>query len=147
MHRISEFLIGLLFGVGLMLSGMTDPSKVIGFLDVTGHWDPSLALVMGGAVGVGIFAFAWAKRRNHPVLGQHFAWPASEKIDRRVVVGSLVFGVGWGLAGFCPGPALVTLVSGQEKAVAFVIAMIFGMIAYESIQRFYPPSSSTESPP
>lgn len=142
MQRMCEFLVGLVFGWGLMLSGMTDPGKVVGFLDLAGQWDPSLALVMGGAIGVGVLAFAWAKRRSHPVLGQHFDWPASEKIDHRVVVGSLVFGVGWGLAGFCPGPALVTLVSGQEKAVAFVIAMIFGMITYELIQRLIPSSTS-----
>ncbi|WP_408595097.1 DUF6691 family protein [Limnohabitans sp.] len=147
MQRISEFLVGLLFGVGLMLSGMTDPGKVIGFLDITGHWDPSLALVMTGAIGAGSLAFAAAKKRSHSWLGQDFDWPASEHIDRRVVLGSLVFGVGWGLAGFCPGPAWVSLAAGQEKAFYFVGSMIFGMIAYESIQRFYPPSSLTESPP
>ena len=147
MHRISEFLIGLLFGVGLMLSGMTDPGKVIGFLDVTGLWDPSLALVMGGAIGVAFFAFAMAKKRSTNFLGGAIDWPESEKIDRRVVLGSLVFGVGWGMAGFCPGPAWVSLAAGQEKAFYFVGSMIFGMIAYQSIQRFYPPSSSTESQP
>lgn len=147
MHRISEFLIGLLFGVGLMLSGMTDPGKVIGFLDVTGLWDPSLALVMGGAIGVAFFAFAMAKKRSTNFFGGAIDWPASEKIDRHVVLGSLVFGVGWGMAGFCPGPAWVSLAAGQEKAFYFVGSMIFGMIAYQSIQRFYPPSSSTESQP
>jgi uncharacterized membrane protein YedE/YeeE len=147
MHRISEFLIGLLFGVGLMLSGMTDPGKVIGFLDVTGLWDPSLALVMGGAIGVAFFAFAMAKKRNTNFLGGAIDWPASDKIDRHVVLGSLVFGVGWGMAGFCPGPAWVSLAAGQEKAFYFVGSMIFGMIAYQSIQRFYPPSYSTESQP
>jgi uncharacterized membrane protein YedE/YeeE len=147
MHRISEFLIGLLFGVGLMLSGMTDPGKVIGFLDVTGLWDPSLALVMGGAIGVAFFAFAMAKKRSTNFLGGAIDWPASDKIDRHVVLGSLVFGVGWGMAGFCPGPAWVSLAAGQEKAFYFVGSMIFGMIAYQSIQRFYPPSYSTESQP
>ena len=113
MHRISEFLIGLLFGVGLMLSGMTDPGKVIGFLDVTGQWDPSLALVMGGAIGVASFAFAMAKKRSTNFFGGAIDWPASEKIDRRVVLGSLVFGVGWGMAGFFPGPAGVCLAAGH----------------------------------
>ena len=145
MQRISEFVVGLIFGVGLVLSGMTDPGKVIGFLDVSGHWDPSLALVMGGAIAVGVFAFAWAKKRRQPVLGEAFDWPASEQIDRRVVIGSLVFGIGWGLAGFCPGPALVSLAAGQEKALYFVGAMIFGMIAFELIQRRLSPSSETES--
>jgi uncharacterized membrane protein YedE/YeeE len=147
MQRLSEFLAGLIFGLGLMLSGMTDPGKVIGFLDITGAWDPSLALVMAGAIGVGVFAFAWAKKRHQPLLGEAFDWPASEQIDRRVVIGSLVFGMGWGLAGFCPGPALVSLAAGQEKALYFVGAMIFGMIAFELIHRRSPPSSETESQP
>ncbi len=147
MQRISEFVVGLIFGVGLVLSGMTDPGKVIGFLDVSGDWDPSLALVMGGAIAVGVFAFAWAKKRRQPLLGEAFDWPASEQIDRRVVIGSLVFGIGWGLAGFCPGPALVSLAAGQEKALYFVGAMIFGMIAFELIQRRLSPSSETESQP
>ena len=147
MQRISEFVVGLIFGVGLVLSGMSDPGKVIGFLDVSGDWDPSLALVMGGAIAVGVFAFAWAKKRRQPLLGEAFDWPASEQIDRRVVIGSLVFGIGWGLAGFCPGPALVSLAAGQEKALYFVGAMIFGMIAFELIQRRLSPSSETESQP
>ncbi len=147
MQRISEFVVGLIFGLGLMLSGMTDPGKVIGFLDITGAWDPSLALVMGGAIGVGVFAFAWAKKRRQPMLGEAFDWPASELIDRRVVIGSLVFGIGWGLAGFCPGPALVSLAAGQEKALYFVGAMIFGMIACELMPLHPSPSSETESQP
>lgn len=147
MQRISEFVVGLIFGVGLLLSGMTDPGKVIGFLDVSGDWDPSLALVMGGAIAVGVFAFAWAKKRRQPLLGEAFDWPASEQIDRRVVIGSLVFGIGWGLAGFCPGPALVSLAAGQEKALYFVGAMIFGMIVFELMQRRPSPSSETESQP
>lgn len=147
MQRISEFVVGLIFGVGLMLSGMTDPGKVVGFLDLSGDWDPSLALVMGGAIAVGVFAFAWAKKRRQPLLDKAFDWPASERIDRRVVIGSLVFGIGWGLAGFCPGPALVSLAAGQEKALYFVGAMIFGMIAFELMHRRPPPSSETESQP
>lgn len=145
MQRISEFLVGLIFGVGLLLSGMTDPGKVIGFLDVTGLWDPSLAWVMGGAIGVGLVAFAWAKRRHLPWLGSAFHWPAAEQIDRRLVLGSVTFGVGWGLAGFCPGPALVSLAAGQEKALYFVGAMIFGMIVFEFAQRRQPLSPETES--
>lgn len=130
-HRISEFLVGLAFGVGLILSGMTDPAKVIGFLDLFGNWDPSLAFVMGGAIAVGVFAFAAARNRSDAILGGALNLPTSRDIDRRLVTGSLVFGVGWGLAGFCPGPALVALGMGVPKAVAFVLAMLAGMGLYE----------------
>ncbi len=136
MQRISEFVVGLLFGLGLMLSGMTDPSKVVGFLDLFGEWDPSLGFVMGGAIAVGFFAFALAKKRTTNFLGGALHLPKSNHIDRRLVIGSLVFGAGWGLAGFCPGPALVSMAAGQDKALVFVLAMIFGMIAYEVAQSF-----------
>jgi uncharacterized protein len=135
MHRISEFLTGLLFGVGLLLSGMTDPGKVIGFLDLAGSWDPSLALVMGGAVLVGLFAFALARRRTASLLGAAIRLPDSRDIDRRLLGGSLIFGIGWGLAGFCPGPALVALGSGHAKALVFVLAMLAGMFLFELIER------------
>jgi uncharacterized membrane protein YedE/YeeE len=131
MKRLSEFLAGLLFGIGLLLSGMTDPGKVIGFLDLSGAWDPSLALVMGGAVLVGIGAFALAKRRRTAWLGDPMRLPSSGTIDRRLIGGSLLFGIGWGLAGFCPGPALVSLGSGQIKAAVFVLAMLAGMLIFE----------------
>ena len=131
MHRISEFFIGLLFGIGLLLSGMTDPGKVIGFLDLAGAWDPSLALVMGGAILVGVFAFGVARKRTTSFLGTSIDLPTSRDIDKRLVAGSLLFGVGWGLAGFCPGPALVSLGAGQPKAVVFVVAMLAGMILFE----------------
>ncbi|MFY7982832.1 MAG: DUF6691 family protein [Burkholderiaceae bacterium] len=133
-HGLSEFLIGLLFGFGLILSGMTDPGKVIGFLDLFGQWDPSLAFVMGGAIAVGFFAFSMAKRRTQNFLGGAMRLPTSQDIDKRLVIGSLVFGAGWGLAGFCPGPALVSLGAGQDKAVVFVIAMVLGMLAYEWLE-------------
>jgi uncharacterized membrane protein YedE/YeeE len=135
MQRISEFVVGLLFGLGLMLSGMTDPSKVIGFLDLFGQWDPSLAFVMGGAIAVGFFAFALAKKRTTNFLGGALHLPKSTQIDQRLVLGNVMFGAGWGLAGFCPGPALVSLAAGQDKALVFVLAMVFGMIVYELIQR------------
>ena len=136
MHRISEFVVGLLFGLGLMLSGMTDPSKVLGFLDLFGAWDPSLMLVMAGAIAVGFFAFAVAQQRTTNFLGGALHLPKSSQIDKRLVLGSMVFGAGWGLAGFCPGPALVSMAAGQDKALVFVLAMVFGMIAYELAQRF-----------
>ncbi len=134
-HRITEFAVGLLFGIGLILSGMTDPGKVIGFLDLAGAWDPSLALVMGGAIAVGVFAFALAKKRTRTFLGGALHLPKSNDIDRRLVAGSLLFGAGWGLAGFCPGPALVSLGAGQPKAAVFVVAMVAGMALFELLER------------
>ncbi len=135
MNRLIEFAIGLLFGIGLILSGMTDPGKVIGFLDLFGAWDPSLALVMGGAIAVGLFAFAIAKRRTTAFLGGAMHLPKPGQIDRQLVLGSLVFGVGWGLAGFCPGPALVSLGAGEPKALVFVVAMLAGMGLYDWLTR------------
>jgi hypothetical protein len=130
-HRMSEFLVGLVFGIGLMLSGMTDPAKVIGFLDLTGLWDPSLALVMGGAIAVGFIAFSMAKKRTVNFLGGMLHLPTSSSIDKPLVIGAILFGAGWGLAGFCPGPALVSLAAGQFKAAFFVVFMVGGMFAYE----------------
>ena len=134
-HRISEFTVGLIFGIGLILSGMTDPSKVLGFLDLFGAWDPSLALVMGGAILVGFFAFALAKRRTTTFLGGALQLPDSNDIDKRLLVGGLLFGAGWGLAGFCPGPAIVSLGAGQPKAAVFVLAMLAGMALFEWSER------------
>jgi uncharacterized membrane protein YedE/YeeE len=131
MNRAVEFLVGLLFGWGLLLSGMTDPGKVQGFLDLFGTWDPSLALVMGGAIAVGVFAFALAKRRATTFLGGVMQMPASRDVDQPLVVGSLVFGAGWGLAGFCPGPAIVSMAAGQLKAAVFVAAMVIGMLGFQ----------------
>jgi uncharacterized membrane protein YedE/YeeE len=133
--RISEFVVGLLFGVGLMASGMTDPGKVIGFLDLFGAWDPSLALVMGGAVVVGFFAFALAKKRTTTFLGGALRFPTSTQMDKPLVIGSLLFGAGWGLGGFCPGPALVSMADGQSKAMLFVAAMLVGMVGFELMDR------------
>jgi len=130
-HRISEFLVGLLFGLGLILSGMTDPGKVLGFLDIAGIWDPSLALVMGGAIAVGFFAFAIAKKRTVNFLGGALHLPKSNEIDKPLVIGAMMFGAGWGLAGFCPGPAFVSLASGQIKAAMFVVFMLVGMQVFE----------------
>lgn len=131
MQALGAFATGLVFGIGLILSGMTDPSKVIGFLDLAGRWDPSLAFVMVGAIVVGMAGYAVARKRTAAFLGGAMHLPAGGRIDRRLVLGSLVFGAGWGLAGFCPGPALVSLGAGQDKAVVFVIAMLAGMALYE----------------
>jgi uncharacterized membrane protein YedE/YeeE len=141
-HRITEFLVGLLFGAGLIVSGMADPGKVLGFLDLFGAWDPSLAFVMGGAILVGVGAFAVAKRRTTNFFGGALHLPSSNAIDKRLVVGGLVFGAGWGLAGFCPGPAIVSLGMGQPKAVVFVAAMVAGMLLFELFERRAPRSSA-----
>lgn len=135
MSRFSEFLVGLLFGWGLLISGMTDPAKVLGFLDLSGAWDPSLAFVMGGAILVGLAAFAIAKKRTHSFLGAVMQLPTARDIDRRLVLGSLTFGAGWGIAGFCPGPGLVAIGVGEPKAVLFVAAMIGGMALFEILDR------------
>ncbi|MEY3914364.1 MAG: hypothetical protein RL509_2408 [Pseudomonadota bacterium] len=134
-HRVSEFIVGLLFGWGLLISGMTDPGKVIGFLDLTGLWDPSLALVMGGAIAVGFFAFGAAKRRTRNFLGGALHMPTSSDIDKRLILGALLFGAGWGLAGFCPGPGIVSMAAGQPKAAVFVVAMLAGMLVFEWMDR------------
>jgi len=136
LHRIAEFVVGLLFGLGLMLSGMTDPGKVIGFLDLFGNWDPSLALVMGGAIMVGFFAFTVAKKRTSSFLGGALRLPTNTDLDKKLLIGSLLFGAGWGLAGFCPGPALVSMADGQPKALVFVMAMLVGMLGFELMDRF-----------
>ncbi len=134
-HRLSEFLVGLLFGWGLLISGMTDPGKVIGFLDLAGAWDPSLALVMGGAIAIGFFAFGAAKKRTSNFLGGALHLPTSRDLDKRLLLGSLLFGAGWGLAGFCPGPGIVSMADGQPKAAVFVLAMIAGMLVFEWVDR------------
>jgi hypothetical protein len=135
MHALSAFAVGLVFGIGLLISGMTDPSKIIGFLDLAGPWDPSLAFVMGGAVTVGFIAFRFARGRAAAFLGGAMRLPAARQIDRRLVLGSLVFGIGWGLAGYCPGPAVVSVGMGQDKAIIFAVAMLAGMGIYEIIER------------
>lgn len=133
--RLSEFIVGLLFGWGLLISGMTDPAKVIGFLDLAGSWDPSLALVMGGAIAVGFFAFGAAKKRTSNFLGGALHLPTSRDLDKRLLLGALLFGAGWGLAGFCPGPGIVSMAAGQPKAMVFVVAMLAGMLVFEWLDR------------
>ena len=120
---------GLVFGLGLMLSGMGNPAKVQNFLDVFGHWDPSLGLVMGGAIAVGLVAFTWAKKRKTAVLGEPMQLPTATVIDRQLLTGAALFGIGWGLAGFCPGPAVMNLSTGAGEVLLFVAAMLVGMLA------------------
>jgi len=124
---------GTLFGLGLSISGMVNPQKVIGFLDFAGDWDPTLALVFGGALLVAIPAFRLILRRPHPVLAEEFDLPTKKDVDGRLLGGAALFGVGWGLAGFCPGPAVTALASGLLPVFAFVAAMVVGMAAYKWI--------------
>ncbi|HSH90125.1 MAG TPA: DUF6691 family protein [Ramlibacter sp.] len=126
---------GLVFGLGLLVSGLANPAKVLGFLDLAGRWDPSLIFVMAGAVAVGAVAFAVARRRSASLLGAPMRIPDSRDIDRRLVGGSVLFGIGWGMAGFCPGPAVVALGLGEPKALVFVAAMLAGMAAFELLER------------
>lgn len=135
MYVFAMFAGGLVFGLGLILSGMTNPAKVIGFLDLFGKWDPSLAFVMGGALLVGVVAFYFAKKRDQAILGGPMHLPTSTQINRRLVLGSLMFGAGWGLAGFCPGPAIVSVGAGVEKAYVFAAAMLAGMWVFEQLER------------
>jgi uncharacterized membrane protein YedE/YeeE len=135
LYNGAAFTVGLIFGIGLIVSGMFNPAKVLGFLDLAGNWDPSLALVMAGAVTVGIVGFAAAAKRTQSWLGVPMQLPKTRNVDARLLLGSLTFGVGWGLAGFCPGPALVALGAGQAKAVIFVAAMILGMLVFEGLER------------
>ncbi len=125
--------LGALFGLGLWISGMTDPNKVQGFLDVFGHWNPTLALVLGGAVMVSLVGFQWGNRWHQPWGSRHFHAPVAKGIDRWLVGGSVLFGMGWGMTGVCPGPALVLLGAGQWQAVIFVLAMVAGMCVWQII--------------
>ena len=127
MYAITAWLSGLVFGLGLIVSGMVNPAKVLGFLDLAGAWDPSLALVMAGAVAVGFFAFLAAQKRTHSLIGAEMKLPTASAINRRLLAGSALFGVGWGVAGFCPGPGLAALGMGEPKALVFVAAMLVGM--------------------
>ncbi|CAB1275911.1 DUF6691 family protein [Candidatus Nitrosacidococcus tergens] len=131
MGIITSFLVGLIFGLGLLISGMVFPEKVLGFLDIKGQWDPSLALVMLGAVLVGFISFKYTRQRVKSFLGFDMKIPTTNLINARLILGSLIFGIGWGIAGLCPGPALVNLGFGEMKAIAFVIAMVVGMGIFE----------------
>ncbi|MGL5290951.1 MAG: DUF6691 family protein [Vibrionaceae bacterium] len=135
MNLFFSLLAGLIFGIGLLLSGMANPAKVIGFLDITRVWDPSLAFVMGGAISIGFFAFRLAKKRSDSVFGGAINLPSSKQIDKRLIGGAILFGIGWGLAGICPGPALVLLGAGVTKGVIFFSAMLAGMLLFEFIER------------
>jgi uncharacterized protein len=132
---LCAFLAGLVFGIGLIVSGMANPAKVLGFLDLAGRWDPSLIVVMAGAIAVGAIGLLVAGRRRLSLLGSPMKLPTVRTIDARLIVGSALFGIGWGLVGFCPGPALVAIGAGYPKALVFTAAMIGGMVVFEVIER------------
>ncbi len=144
MQVMMAFVVGLVFGIGLIVAGMTDPAKVQGFLDLAGQWDPSLAFVMGGAILVGMLAFQFAAKRERALLGDIMRLPPATRIDGRLVFGGLAFGAGWGLAGFCPGPALASLATGRYEVLLFTGAMLAGMGIFEVLERR---ASAAASPP
>ena len=135
MKNIYALLAGLIFGFGLIVSGMANPEKVIGFLNIFGRWDPSLAFVMGGAIFVGVFSFKYIVKREKTLLGGSLHLSNEKSINKRLIFGSLIFGLGWGVAGFCPGPALVSLGMGSLKGALFVIAMLAGMLTFKLVQK------------
>ncbi len=136
MVALIAFASGLVFGLGLIISGMANPAKVLGFLDLAGAWDPSLAFVMGGAVLVTAAGFALLRRRRASLSGEPMRWPTATRVDLRLAVGSVAFGAGWGLAGFCPGPALVAAAAGVTEALIFVAAMVAGMAIFSVLEKF-----------
>jgi uncharacterized membrane protein YedE/YeeE len=133
MQILMALISGLLFGIGLIVSGMADPAKVLGFLDLAGHWNPSLLFVMGGAVAAAYPGFHFARKRECSLLGDPMRLPTASQIDRRLILGATVFGAGWGLAGFCPGPALASLLFASIKPAIFLAAMLGGMAVFELI--------------
>lgn len=134
MRKFTAFLAGLVFGFGLLLGGMTNPAKVLAFLDVAGVWDPSLALVMAGAIAVAAAPLNWARTRKQSLLGAPMQLPVKRTLDARLIGGSLVFGVGWGIAGFCPGPAVTLLSTGRWQVLVFMVAMLVGMYLFAKLE-------------
>ncbi len=134
-RAFASFGAGLVFALGLGLSGMTQPAKVLGFLDVAGRWDPSLMFVMGGAVLFGLLAFPFILSRGRPVLGTVFHLPTQRAVDVPLLLGSVLFGLGWGLSGYCPGPAIVSIVTGTPATLVFLVTMLSGMVLFEVLPR------------
>ncbi|MES2233178.1 YeeE/YedE family protein [Pseudomonas veronii] len=134
MLKLTAFFAGLIFGLGLLLAGMANPAKVLAFLDVAGAWDPSLALVMGGAIAVAFIPLNWARKNKQSVLGARMQLPVKRELDARLIGGSLVFGIGWGIAGICPGPAVAILLTGRWQIIIFVLAMLTGMYLFSALE-------------
>lgn len=135
MRNLTALLAGVIFGLGLLLAGMANPAKVLGFLDLAGAWDPSLALVMAGAIALAVAPMSWAKGRQQSLLGAPMQLPQKRELDRRLILGSLLFGIGWGIAGICPGPAVAIVLTGHWQALLFVAAMLAGMGLFEWLER------------
>ncbi len=133
---VAAFVSALIFGLGLGVSGMTLPSKVIGFLDITGAWDPSLAFVMVGAIGVHAISYRLIAKRDSPILTTKFQIPTRRELDKKLILGSVLFGMGWGVGGFCPGPALVSAVTGNSSVLIFVASMVIGVYAHEWASKY-----------
>ena len=142
---IAALIAGILFGLGLTLSQMVNPEKVMAFLDITGNWDPSLALVMAGAVAVSTIGFALAGNRDKPFLSTHFAAPTAKDIDKRLLGGAAIFGIGWGLAGYCPGPVVAALSFGNLEPVIFIGMLIIGSMTQSGIDKLRQSPSTTSS--
>ncbi|TPG83729.1 DUF6691 family protein [Pseudomonas mandelii] len=134
MTKLSALIAGLIFGLGLLLAGMANPAKVLAFLDLAGAWDPSLALVMGGAIAVAVIPLNWARKKKLSLLGARMQIPMNRELDPRLIGGSLVFGVGWGVAGICPGPAVVLLLTAHWQIIVFVLAMLAGMYLFSVLE-------------
>jgi len=134
MIKLTAFFSGLIFGLGLLLAGMTNPAKVLAFLDLAGAWDPSLALVMAGAIAVAVIPLQWARKNRLSLLGARMQLPVKREMDARLIGGSLVFGVGWGIAGICPGPAVAILLTGHWKILIFILAMLAGMYVFSALE-------------
>lgn len=143
MKNVIAYVAGLVFAVGLAVARMTDPRKIIAFLDVTGAWDPALAFVMAGAIPIFALAFFSSRRRTQPFFADHFHQPTLSAIDMRLLAGAAIFGLGWGWAGYCPGPALVSAASGSGPALIFSLAMVVGLFVTTKMQKR--PSSSSRS--
>lgn len=133
MRKLTALIAGVLFGMGLLLSGMTNPAKVLGFLDLAGQWDPSLAFVMIGAIAVAFLPFRWAGKQTQSLLGAPMQLPVNRTLDKRLIGGGLLFGIGWGIAGLCPGPAVASLLSLQWQPVVFVLSMLAGMLIFRAL--------------
>lgn len=137
MNILFSFISGFIFSLGLVIAGMTNPDKIIGFLNIFGEWDYALAFVMGGAVIFNVLSFKFIKRQNSPLFGTKFEWPTNNDIDKKLIIGSSLFGIGWGIAGICPGPGVANLITLNPKAIVFVISLLLGMYIFKKTEHLW----------